>query len=278
MDAPIIFCEGSASSLDIRLLARLMRGCRPALFVPVGGKHGLRAFIDGHLATRASRPRYLAFRDRDFDVEPPRKQELIHLGGPKPIFLTYRSCVESYLIDAELIDLYWAFHNENSLRWGHGGSPGRDAVGSWAQEAARAIADYQAARWALSKAKPSQRWPEVRNTWTTGSGDLRPCLSKAACNEKATSLVQAYTEVCSLVTVPKYQAAVERYEAQFASAEFWDNMQYMTWFHGKDLAAAMHRIRPGWISLSHFCSWAVDHAEWGVPVDLAELKARILAL
>jgi hypothetical protein len=43
----IIFCEGRPGSLDDLLLGSLIAGGQ-VLIKPVGGKHGMRAFIEGH--------------------------------------------------------------------------------------------------------------------------------------------------------------------------------------------------------------------------------------
>jgi len=89
---------------------------------PVGGKEAMRAFIEGHIAGYTSPPKYLGFRDRDFDVEPPETPQLIALHGPKPIWMTYRACLESYFIDAELLHQYWS-KSASGPKWKYGPSP-----------------------------------------------------------------------------------------------------------------------------------------------------------
>ena len=61
----IIFCEGRPGSLDDLLLVHLVPVGR-VLIKPVGGKHGLRAFIEGYLGSYPDelQPDYLGFRDR----------------------------------------------------------------------------------------------------------------------------------------------------------------------------------------------------------------------
>ena len=89
----IIFCEGRPGSLDDLLLGHLMPAGR-ALIQPAGGKQGIRAFIEGYLGSYpGAQPSYLAFRDRDFDFEPPERPHLIRLPGEKPIWLSYRAAI-----------------------------------------------------------------------------------------------------------------------------------------------------------------------------------------
>jgi len=120
---PIIFCEGVEDGLDPVFLHQIIPPGQSEIR-PVGGKYSMQAFIEGHLTNyQNTKPNYLGFRDRDFDVEPPDTPQLIRLQGQKPIFLTYRACIESYLIDARLLHQYWSHHASISPIWKYSTPP-----------------------------------------------------------------------------------------------------------------------------------------------------------
>ncbi|MEE8391215.1 MAG: hypothetical protein V3S14_10525, partial [Anaerolineae bacterium] len=176
----IIFCEGRPDSLDDLLLGHLMPVGR-TLIKPVGGKRGLRAFIDGYLGSYpGAQPAYVGFRDRDFDIEPPEHPELIRLSGAKPIWLSHRAAVENYLIDADLLRQYW-IERENTPTWAYGPALSTTEIKDHIRESARELANYQAVRWALAKLKPGPRWPKVRTTWTEDSGVVPASLGYGDC-------------------------------------------------------------------------------------------------
>ena len=272
----LVFCEGEPQSLDYRLLNGLLRDRPPAtLVVPSGGKQGLRAFIRGRLTGYQNPPRYVAFRDRDFDVEPPASIALIRPYPDRSIFLSYRAAVENYLIDAALIDGYWNEHSNSASNWNHGDSPGIDDIASWIDDAARGLIDYQAARWALASLKPSERWPELSTTWTDGSGHLPTSLAEDDCLVSAKRLVSDFKDDTRNISEDILLERYKRFSAEFASPDFMDRADYLVWFHGKDLGKAMQRQRPNSISVRHFLGWAADHIHWNDHPDLKELAAEI---
>jgi len=191
------------------------------------------------------------------------------------MFLTYRAAVENYLLDAALIDSYWTTLSENARRWSHGDSPGASDIRSWMDEAARQLTSYQAARWALSSLKPSDRWPELGTTWTEGSGYLPTSLAEDYCLAEAKKLVSEYTIETSNVSEESLLECYQRFSVRFAASEFVDCAEYLVWFHGKDLIKAMQRLRPNAISLQHFCGWAVEHVDWNQYADLRQLAAKV---
>jgi hypothetical protein len=151
----IIFCEGKQSSLDFRLLNRVVENIltnKPTI-VPAGSKFTFSVFVQGYFSREgATNQQYIIFRDRDFDAKPTANIELIPLNS---MLLTHRACVENYLINADLIHNYWHTKylekQENPIsKWGHGDSPGIEAISAWIEEAARSLRDYQTVRWALA--------------------------------------------------------------------------------------------------------------------------------
>jgi hypothetical protein len=276
----LIFCEGewdpgAPPSLDTRLLNRLLQGKPPTSAIqPAGGKYQLRAFMRGRLAAGGVAPNYIAFRDRDFDAEPPAAVSLIPYHSGEPIYMSHRSTVENYLIEVELIDTYWRQH-AGTPRWQHGPSPGRTDIGLWMTDTARQLIAYQAARWALASVKPSERWPEIQTTWTKGSGHLPSSLDASSCLAAATALVTAFSEATGQVTGARLGEKYQTYIDRFSAARFLSDAEYLVWFQGKDLQKAMQKARPNSISLDHFLAWAVDTVDWTQHADLGELANKL---
>lgn len=217
---------------------------------------------------------YVAFRDRDFDATPPPTTSLIRPSSAKPIFLCYRACVESYLLEPVLLDAYWTA-NHAQPAWRHGPSPGIVDLTQWVEDAAHEITAYQAARWALASMKPGERWPEVRTCWTQGSGHLPRSMVEADCIAEAKRLIGNHSSAIVNVTEASLVAAFQGFTAQFSAPTFWTNRDYMVWFHGKDLKSSMQRLRLNSISVDHFCHWAADHFGWSAHADLQEILTHV---
>jgi hypothetical protein len=193
------------------------------------------------------------------------------LAGDKPIFLSYRACVENYLLDPELIREYWD-ESSTGPNWRHGASPSVNAIDEWLDAAARDIAHYQATRWALAGVKPDARWPEVSTTWTKGSGHLPADLDADSCLDRARRLVDQYAAQTDTVSRERLETFFGQYDRQFSDEAFFGQKAYLVWFHGKDLQRAMGRLQPKWISLPSFFPWAVAHISEESFDDLVELK------
>jgi hypothetical protein len=264
----LVFCEGD---LDSVLLHQIIPAGK-AEIKATGGKHGMRAFIEGHLfGYGTNQPVYLGFRDRDFDVEPPDTPQLIRLlPATKPIWMSYRACVESYFIDSQLLYKYWA-ESADGPKWGHGAPPAVEIIEEHILQAARELAEYQAIRWALAKLKPSARWPEVDTTWTEGSGDLPASLAFDACLDKARKLVDDFRFRVDEVSIAKLEQAAQHYRAQFNQDEFYARKLFVVWYHGKDLLVHLSkRLTPNF-SWRHYASWAASHIEVNDYPDLRQL-------
>ncbi len=280
----LVFCEGppdpnEQASFDKVLLNRMLHGKPPnTVIVPAGGKHQLRAFIQGRLARENAggiSANYLAFRDRDFDAEPNAEVSLIQFRSGESIYMSHRAAVENYLLDVSLIHRYWKENLKIGPSWKHGDSPGEEVIRSWMDEAARALTNYQSIRWALARLKPSDRWPEVRTTWTIGSGSLPSSLDERECLEQAKKLVSDFSTATARVSEANLLERYAEYLVRFSAEQFVIQSDYLVWFHGKDLKKAMQRLRPNSISLDHFCGWAVSNLDWKQHIDLQELETKI---
>ena len=229
----------------MRLLNRLLHGKPPTTVIqPAGGKYQLRDFMRGRLAVETTAPNYLAFRDRDFDAEPPPQTALIQFRSGEPIYMSHRAAIENYLIDSALIHRYWNENSNTGPGWKHGQSPGGADLRSWMDEAARHLISYQSVRWALASLKPSDRWPEVNTTWTEGSGHLPSSLDEPDCLDQAKVLVRDFSSKTAKVSEVKLLDSYARFFSEFSVPQFLANADYLVWFHGKDLRKAMQRLRP----------------------------------
>ena len=127
--------------------------------------------------------------------------------------------------------------------------------------------------------KNGQRWPEVKTTWTKGSGYLPKYLEKEPCLSEANQLIVNFKETTELVQLESFTENLEKYSDRFQKSGFWENKQYLVWFHGKDLKKAMQKEKetenPKWISLKSFFEWATGQLNIDDHLDLIELKQKI---
>ena len=267
----IIFCEGKgADSYDYYLLNRLLVSSGPRV-VPIGGKFGFNAYIDGYLSSYSQKPPFLAFRDRDFDYKPPETPTLLPVPGSKPIWATYRACIESYLIDADLLRSYWIDMSAGP-KWNYGPVPDLAVIQEKLTDSAQQIAAYQAVRWALADLKPGRRWPELGTTWQQHSGELPSSFAYSDCLDNAHQLMETYLSESSAVSIEKFDKLAEQYWKFFAAPEFYTNQGQLVWFHGKDLLQAVCQslgIQP---LRGNYVFWAIGHFIPDIHPDLLTLK------
>jgi len=282
-----IFCEGKQSSLDYKLLTKIVDGIsgdKPTI-IPAGNKFTFSIFAQGYFhPNEVESQRYIVFRDRDFDVKPTPNIELLQLSnrlGNRSIALTHRSCVENYLLNTDLIHTYWAAKYTEKIeyptsKWAHGDSPGRETIAEWIESSARNLQFYQAVRWALADLlSMSAARAQLKTTWTGGSGKLPESLDLQSCQNRALELVHQFREAVDSVTRENFEASLNSYQQHFIQEDFWTQKQYLIWFHGKDLIKEMHRQKPNYISLYEFLNWAIDRLDITQHPDLMQLRARI---
>jgi hypothetical protein len=282
-----IFCEGKSDSLDYRLINKIVAdisGDRCTI-IPAGGKFTFSSFVQGYFSrNEMSNQRYIVFRDRDFDAIPTSDIQLLKLEtrlGNNFTYLTYRSCIENYLLDAELISSYWTEKYQEkvdnpSSKWGHGKPPDQQTIWKWIETSARTILSYQAVRWALSDLlRKSQAREQLKTTWTGSSGELPESLALKQCQEQAVNLINQFRQALESVTVEAFQTSLNSYQNQFEQEDFWQRKQYLIWFHGKDIQKQMQRQEPNYISLRHFYNWAINQLDINQHLELKELQTKI---
>ena len=195
-----------------------------------------------------------------------------------------RACVENYLFDADLIHNYWQTkyiekQDNPTSKWGHGDSPGVEAISAWIEEAARSLQDYQTVRWALADLlQSSATRHQFKTTWTGGSGKLPPSLTLQDCQTEAEALINQFQQAVVQVTLDRFEQSLAVYHQQFAQEEFWTQKQYLIWFHGKDIQKAMQQQKSQYISLNAFFDWALNQLDVNQYPDLIELQNRISPL
>jgi hypothetical protein len=285
-----IFCEGRQSSLDYKLLSKLVEDISgdKCTIIPAGSKFTFSIFAQGYFfPDELKNQRFIVFRDRDFDAKPASNIQLITLGhksGNQSFTLTYRSCIENYLLDASLIDQYWQEKHQEKTdnpasKWGHGDSPGISVIKDWLKSSAEEIRFYQAVRWALGDLLiEGMARDQLKTTWTSGSGTLPDGLDLQSCQDRALELVYQFKQVIESITAEKFTVNLEKYHQQFSQEGFWLENDYLIWFHGKDIQKAMQKKMPSYISLTSFFNWAVDHLDIAQHPDLMELKTKIQQL
>lgn len=279
----IIFCEGKPSSLDYKLLDRLVEGDRCTI-VPAGSKFTFSIFAEGYFSgNKAVNQKYIVFRDRDFDVQPTANCKLLQLGnklGNKSIALSHRTCVENYLLDANLIHTYWTEkYNEKqenpTSKWGHQNSPGVDRISESIEASARNLQAYQAVRWALGDlVNMSAAREQLKTTWTN-TGKLPDSLILQDCKNQALELVNQFRQAVESVTTQKFEDNLVSYQQQFDQEEFWTQKQYLIWFNGKDIQKEMQKQDSKYISLNSFFDWAIPQLDITQHPDLMELRTKM---
>lgn len=271
----ILFCEGILDGLDKRFFEYIRPVGDHVYVQPLGGKHGMNAYIDGYLSrySDSQRPKYIAIRDRDFDRRPDNSTHntLIRASertNAKPIWLTYRACLENYLITPKLIHQY--LHERSVARNHSSDLPAQPDIQQEIDDSARALADYQAVRWGLASLKQNERWPEINTNWTGGSGKLPESMDFDTCLSQAIILIKNFHNDVEDVDESRFADTIEEFRGIFNEPAFFDEEQYVYWFHGKDLSATIfRRLRellearnlPHNISRKRFEEWACEHID-----------------
>lgn len=285
-----IFCEGRQSSLDYKLLNKVIEDIPgdKCTIIPAGSKFTFSIFAQGYFfPDEVARQRYIVFRDRDFDARPTSNITLISLGhksGNQSITLTYRACIENYLLDANLINQYWKNKYQEKIdnptsKWGHEDSPGITIIEEWIKSSAEELRFYQAVRWALGDLlRAGIAKEQLKTTWTSGSGILPELLDLQSCQNCAVELLNQFRQVLESVTVEKFAESLQEYQRCFSQEDFWFKKEYLIWFHGKDIQKAMQKKEPHYISLTSFFDWGIEHLDINQHPDLMELRTKMQQL
>jgi hypothetical protein len=170
-----------------------------------------------------------------------------------------------------LVHQYWS-ELENTPKWAHGPALSVDEIEKHIQESARELADYQAVRWGLARLKPGPRWPEIDTTWTKhGSGDIPSSLVYEDCLTQAAQLVTAFQNQVQNVHPDLLREQAKAYRKQFNDHRFFEEREYLVWFHGKDYLVQLCRHLAPNFPRRHYAEWAAEHINIDKHPDLQQL-------
>ena len=116
---------------------------------------------------------------------------------------------------------------------------------------------------------------QLKTTWTGSSGKLPVSLSLSDCRNDAIRLIENFRNAIETVTIDQFEKSLDKYQIQFSQSEFWDQKQYLIWFHGKDIQKAMQRQESHYISLGDFFDSMISQFDFTQYPDLVELRAKI---
>jgi len=267
----ILFCEGKPDSLDSLLLSTIVP-LGQIRIQSVGSKQSLPSYIQGYWEGQNidPPPNYIGFRDRDFDRKPPSTPRLLEFHPKRNIWTGYRTTIENYLIDPNLIHEYWQIHAQ-APKWQCGPPPSQEEIAAAIRESAEELCDYQAVRWALASLKPGKRWPEIQTTWRDGSGHLPKSFEYKDCLGEARILVEKFHNAVKTVTIEKLEQTAEEYRQKFHNSNFLDNQEYLIWFQGKDHMKNLWPKLCENFSQKSYTQWAAQKINIELHPDLEEL-------
>jgi len=239
MPVNLLYCEGGQKSPDIRVLAAILAGV--CVLKPGGSKYGLGQGIQ---FARMTSPGVLiaGLRDRDFDdaddtlpVCAPR-QWLVDNNSLRLGWLWERIEIENYLIDPEVVTRALGIRTPNAQSY--------NAI---LQESAESIADYTAARMALSRSR--MRFNPLQNAWGSqrGISDHRfpDQRAEADCRAAICDILASHE---ATQTVP-VENVLDRFDALLPAHRPGGGRfaHFLTFFSGKDLLLGMqdHLIQLG---------------------------------
>jgi len=234
MSVNILYCEGGRKSFDIRVISKILEDTSCTVET-MGSKYGFenRVILARKLQSRSV---IAGLKDRDFDPDdsPPKfrisewffqdNQERVQIG-----WCWERKEIENYLIDPEVV--------RRSLGKK---APPPDEYCEALEQSAEAIADYTAARIALSLSRLPRLLP-LNNNWGTKQwGIIFPeSLSETDCRQQISRIVGDYEreQIIQQTTV------LNKFEEMLPSCRpggvRFKNQNYLTFFAGKDLLCGM---------------------------------------
>lgn len=240
MSVNILYCEGGKNSPDIRVLLNILSGA--CTVRPAGSKYGLdRQILFIKQENLLPSSIVAALRDRDFDkdVSPPANSPrdwLARLNNENIQVGWYweRKEIENYLIDPEVV----------SRALGPKAPPIED-YRTALKEAAESIADYTAARIALSLSR--QRLLPLNNCWGSAGGKKHPFpdrLAESDCRAGITNIVREYEQA----QIVREEDVLNSFEQLLSTCRIGgDRFQYfMVFFSGKDLLCGMRSALISW--------------------------------
>lgn len=282
-----LLCEGETQgSLDPRLLNKLKPN--NVRIIAMGGKYSVNSFLKGYMTNNAEESKnYLVFRDRDFDQPVPDEEKLTQATKNKklmPIFMGYKACIENYLLHPQtLFEYIQSIPDKNRTQKAQINSL-EDATAFFV-EIGNYLRYYSAARYAIGEIRKPFEF-EKKTTWTGTSGKLpkfeeMDSVSNAKNGQNFIATYQSELQTYARIyDVAKFDGLYKGYVAKF-DTQFIESLQFLSWFHGKDIAAAMielFKCKGYDFSTKLYYTHAIDHFDYTKFKDLVELQKKLIEL
>lgn len=239
MSVNILYCEGGKNSPDIRVLLNILSGA--CTVRPAGSKYGLDRqilFIKQENLLPSSVVAALKDRDFDSDESPPVNSPRnwlarVHNQSIQVGWSWERKEIENYLIDPEVV----------SRALGSKAPPIGDYCAAL-EESAKTIADYTAARIALSLSR--QPLLPLNNCWgnTGGQHPFPNCLTELDCRVGVADVVRQY-EQAQIIREDDVLNSFDQLLSlcRVGGIRF---QNFLTFFSGKDLLCGMRSALVDW--------------------------------
>lgn len=239
MPVNILYCEGGKNSPDIRVLLNILSGI--CTVRPAGSKYGLdRQILFIKQENLLPSSVVAALKDRDFDSDeslplnsPRNWLARVHSQNVQVGWSWERKEIENYLIDPEVV----------SHALGPKAPPIEDYRAAL-EESAKNIADYTAARIALSLSR--QRLLPLNNCWgNVGGQHLFPeHLAEPDCRIGITEVIRQY-EQAQIIREDDVLNSFDQLlpDCRVGGVRF---QSFLTFFSGKDLLCGMRAALTGW--------------------------------
>ncbi len=239
MSVNILYCEGGKNSPDIRVLLNILSGV--CIVRPAGSKYGLdRQIIFIKQENLLPSSIVAALKDRDFDSDeslplnsPRNWLTRVHSQNIQVGWSWERKEIENYLIDPEVV----------SRALGSKAPPIEDYRAAL-EESAKNIADYTAARVALSLSR--QQLLPLNNCWGNigGQHPFPDRLAESDCRTGITNIVRQYEQA----QIIRENDVLNSFDqllpmCRVGGVRF---QSFLTFFSGKDLLCGMRSALTGW--------------------------------
>jgi hypothetical protein len=260
-----VYCEGKSGSPDYDVLSKVFDGLNITI-KPIGGKTGagsIMNFNEEHSIEGKSNF-YTLFRDRDFDIQIPDKEELAFDG--KRTYFSYRTTIENYFFN---VSKFYQFILSKGLAVKYRILDEADIKKIFIQ-AAKKIKYYQAIRHTMGKLREPT---DFGTTWTEGSGHLPVELNENYCREKALDCIKGSKSKTVNWSEEKFDQILNSFLNKFDEL-FFDKLDFLIWFQGKDFASSLKNELPEF-PLKSYYSFAKKNFDYTNFIDLIELRTII---
>ncbi len=251
-----IYCEGKAGGPDYDIISKVIDGLSGITIRPIGGKYGTKSAIQVHESGTSKSDFKLFFRDRDFDRPVPTTEKLTNDGTY--VYFSYRTTIENYLIDYELLKKYYQLKEWNV-----------ELLEDNFYEAAKDIRYFQALRYTLGKLRVKT---DFGTNIVKNSGILPDDLSQEYCREKGYEKIDESISKTVAWGRENYDKEFDE-SVQLFSDEFIESAKFLIYFQGKDFMKSLSRKLSGFSPKDYynFVKSKFDYTQFEDLLQLREL-------